>query len=232
MAQMRRWGKEYVDKRNWEEYNESLVRRGEMLLDFDLLDEWEDGLKGVNEGKKGAPFRYPEAFMRLLAYLHVLFHLPFRQEEGFVKVLSKYVDGLKAPDWSTIWERTKSLDMELDGVDTDEPISVGIDSSGIKVSNSGDWIRKKWKVKGGYLKIHLAVDARSEQAVSLQVTEESVSGREPDGASRAGGDEQEQGRKGIRRRGLRLQSELQLPRFQQDRPGNQGEEERGPEGQR
>ena len=172
---MRRWGKEYVDKRNWEEYNESLVRRGEMLLDFDLLDEWEDGLKGVNEGKKGAPFRYPEAFMRLLAYLHVLFHLPFRQEEGFVKVLSKYVDGLKAPDWSTIWERTKSLDMELDGVDTDEPISVGIDSSGIKVSNSGDWIRKKWKVKRGYLKIHLAVDARSKQAVSLQVTEESVS---------------------------------------------------------
>ena len=39
MAQIRRWGKEYVDKRNWKEYNESLVRRGEILLDFDLLDE-------------------------------------------------------------------------------------------------------------------------------------------------------------------------------------------------
>ena len=175
MAQMRRWGKEYVDKRNWKEYNESLVRRGEILVDFDILDEWEDGLRDINKSKKGRPFRYPEAYMRLLAYLHVLFHLPFRQEEGFIKTLSRYVDGLEAPDWSTIWERTKSLDMKLDGVNTNEPISISLDSSGIKVSNSGDWIRKKWKVKRGYLKIHLAVDAKSKQAVSMQVTEESVS---------------------------------------------------------
>jgi hypothetical protein len=178
MVQIRRWGKRYVDKRNWKEYNESLVRRGEILLDFDMLDEWEEELKKMNqskEGKKGARFRYPEPYMRLLAYLHVLFHLPFRQEEGLVKSLSKYVDGLEAPDWSTIWERTKTLDMKLDGVRTDQPISVAIDSSGIKVTNSGDWMRKKWKVKRGYLKIHLAVDAGSKQAVSMQVTEETVS---------------------------------------------------------
>jgi hypothetical protein len=175
MAQMRRWGKEYVDNRDWKEYNESLVRRGEILLDFDLLDEWSEELKKANQHKVGAPYRYPEAFMRLLAYLHVLFHLPFRQEEGFVKSLSRYVDGLKAPDWSTIWERTKGLDMTLEGVRTDQPISIALDSSGIKVSNAGDWMRKKWKVKRGYLKIHLAVDAKSKQAVSMQVTEETVS---------------------------------------------------------
>jgi Transposase DDE domain len=178
MAQIRRWGKEYVDRRNWKEYNESLVRRGEVLLDFDMLDEWQDELRKMNrskEGKSGARYRYPEPFMRLLAYLHVLFHLPFRQEEGFIKTLSKYVDGLEAPDWSTIWERTKDLDMTLDGVKTDQPISIALDSSGIKVSNSGDWMRKKWKVKRGYLKIHLAVDARSKEAVSMQVTEENVS---------------------------------------------------------
>jgi len=172
---MRRWGKEYVDKRDWKEYNESLVRRGEIMLDFEVLDEWEAALKKENAGKTGRPFSYPEAYMRLLAYIHVLFHLPFRQEEGFVKGLAKYVDGLVAPDWSTIWERTKKLDMSLDGVDTDEPISIAIDSSGIKVSNSGDWMRKKWKVKRGYLKIHLAVDAKSKQAVSMEVTEETVS---------------------------------------------------------
>lgn len=175
---MRRWGKEYVDRRDWKEYNESLVRRGEVLLDFDMLDEWEDGLTKMNqpkEGRSGARYHYPEPFMRLLAYLHVLFHLPFRQEEGFVKSLSRHVDGLEAPDWSTIWERTKGLDMTLEGVRTDQPISIALDSTGIKVSNSGDWIRKKWRVKRGYLKVHLAVDARSKQAVSMQVTEETVS---------------------------------------------------------
>lgn len=178
MPEIRRWGKEYVDKRNWKEYNESLVRRGEILLDFDLLDEWNQELKKKNDGKEGAPFRYPEPFMRLLAFIHVLFHLPFRQEEGFVNALSKHVEGLKkggVPDYSTIWERTHNLDMKLEKVNTDEPISLAIDSSGIKVSNSGDWIRKKWKVKRGYLKIHLAVDSRSKQAVSMEVTEENVS---------------------------------------------------------
>jgi IS5 family transposase len=175
MAQMRRWGKEYVDKRDWKEYNESLVRRGEILFDFDLLDEWGEELGKANDHKRGAPYRYPEPFIRLLAYLHVLFHLPFRQEEGLIRSLSKYVDGLKAPDWSTIWERTKNLDMTLQGVRTDQPISIALDSSGIKVTNSGDWMRKKWKVKRGYLKIHLAVDANSKEAVSMQVTEETVS---------------------------------------------------------
>ncbi len=175
MPEIRRWGEKYVDKRNWREYNQSLVRRGKILLDFDLLEEWSEELKKMNEGKEGARFRYPEPFMRLLAYVHVLFHLPFRQEEGFVIALAKHVEGLKVPDYTTIWERTKNLNMELDGVKTDEPVSLAVDSSGIKVSNSGDWIRKKWKVKRGYLKIHLAVDARSKQAVSMQVTADSVS---------------------------------------------------------
>src|SRR4029077_17898029 len=136
---------------------------------------WNADLKKMNRGKEGAPFRYPEAFMRLLAYMHVLFHLPYRQEKGFVRSLSKYVEGLEAPAYSTIWERTNQLDMTLEGVKTDEPISIVLDSSGVKVSNSGDWMRKKWKVKRGYLKIHLAVDAKSKQAVSMQVTEETVS---------------------------------------------------------
>jgi stalled ribosome alternative rescue factor ArfA len=175
MVEIRRWGKEYVDKRNWKDYNESLVRRGEVLLDFELLDEWNLDLRKMNSGKEGAPFRYPEPFMRLLAYLHVLFHLPYRQAKGFVRSLSRYVPGLEVPAYSTIWERTNALTMELDGVKTDQPISIALDSSGIKVTNSGDWMRKKWKVKRGYLKIHLAVDVRSKEAVSMQVTEETVS---------------------------------------------------------
>jgi IS5 family transposase len=113
--------------------------------------------------------------MTLLAYIHVLFHLPFRQEEGFVRALSKYVHNLKVPDFRTIWWRTNRLDINLEGIDTDQPIVVAIDSTGIKVSNYGDWIRKKWKVKRGFLKVHLAVDVNSKEAVSMTVTEEDVS---------------------------------------------------------
>ena len=42
----------YVVK--WSSYNESLVRRGEVVLDFDVIDSWDSELKRMNNGKKGA----------------------------------------------------------------------------------------------------------------------------------------------------------------------------------
>jgi hypothetical protein len=51
---------------------------------------------------------------------------------------------------------------------------LAVDGSGIKVSNRGDWIRHKWKVKRGYLKIHIAVDVKRKKILALKVTDERV----------------------------------------------------------
>ena len=52
---------------NWNKYNESLVKRGEILLDFDVIDNWHVELeKKMNEGKKGRKFVYPDSFIKLL----------------------------------------------------------------------------------------------------------------------------------------------------------------------
>lgn len=40
-------------KINWPEYNESLVRRGEITFDTDFLENWRVELKKMNEGKEG-----------------------------------------------------------------------------------------------------------------------------------------------------------------------------------
>ena len=32
MTQKKRWGKKFKDKRNWKEYNEHLIRRGEYYI--------------------------------------------------------------------------------------------------------------------------------------------------------------------------------------------------------
>ena len=56
----------------------------------------------------------------------------------------------------------------------DDHFVIAIDSTGIKVSNRGEWIRHKWNVKRGYLKIHLAVDIRKKRILSLHVTSEQV----------------------------------------------------------
>src|SRR5215207_8226787 len=56
----------------------------------------------------------------------------------------------------------------------DDYFVIAIDSTGIKVSNRGEWIRHKWNVKRGYLKIHVAVDIKRKRILSLNVTSEQV----------------------------------------------------------
>ena len=70
----------------WSEYNESLVRRGEILLGFDVIDNWDKELEKMNKGKTGEPFHYPDTFVLMLGYAKVYFHLPYRQTktEGIV----------------------------------------------------------------------------------------------------------------------------------------------------
>ena len=164
------------DERNWSEYNDALVRRGEINLSPPVIDEWKDELKIANDGKVGEPYHYPESYIRLLAYIRLLFHLPYRQTEGFVAFLSKHVEGLKAPDYSTIDRRANKLEVSLDDslIKSNAPVSIAVDSSGVKVHNGGDWIRKVWRVKKGYLKIHFAVDIKTKQVVSMDVSSEKV----------------------------------------------------------
>jgi len=69
---------------NWSIYNESLVRRGEIILGFDIIDNWNNELHRMNQGKEGALYRYPNSFIQLLGYLRIYFHLPYRQTEGVV----------------------------------------------------------------------------------------------------------------------------------------------------
>ena len=164
------------DKRDWHSYNEALVRRGELNLDSSVMEEWKRELKKENEGKVGEPYRYPESYIRLLAYVRLLFHQPYRQTEGFVHFLSRFVEGLQAPDYSTIDRRVNRLHVDLDEslLRSNNPVSIAVDSSGVKVHNGGDWIRHVWKVKKGYLKIHFAVDTKTGQVVSMDVSSEKV----------------------------------------------------------
>jgi hypothetical protein len=165
-----------MSNRDWHSYNEALVRRGELDLDSSVLEEWKRELKKANDGKVGEPYHYPESYIRLLAFVRLLFHQPYRQTEGFVHFLSRFVEGLQAPDYSTIDRRVNRLQISLNEslIRSNEPVSIAVDSSGVKVHNVGDWIRRVWKVKKGYLKIHFAVDVKTGQVVSMDVSSEKV----------------------------------------------------------
>jgi hypothetical protein len=39
---------------DWKKYNKALVRRGEVLLSFDVINNWNNELEKMNDGKEGA----------------------------------------------------------------------------------------------------------------------------------------------------------------------------------
>ena len=167
----------------WSEYNESLVRRGEILLGFDVIDNWGKELAKMNNGKIGEPFHYPDTFVLMLGYAKVYFHLPYRQTEGIVKGHAKNKIP-SIPDFSTISRRMNRLDVKIKN-DDENPnpleeengyIIITIDSSGIKKTNRGQWMNKKWNIQNrkGYLKIHIAVDIKRKKILSMEVTDEHV----------------------------------------------------------
>ena len=62
-----------------------------------------------------------------------------------------------------------------DKVSKDEYLIIAIDGTGIKVTNRGQWLRDKWNVRKGYLKIHIAVDIKSKKILSMkEVTDEHI----------------------------------------------------------
>ena len=60
-----------------------------------------EGAEEGHRGKVGEPYshHYPESFIGLLGSSGSLFHMPYRQTEGFVRFLSGFVDGLQVPDY-------------------------------------------------------------------------------------------------------------------------------------
>ena len=133
----------------------------------------------MNKGKIGEPFHYPNTFLLLLGYAKVYFHPPYRQTEGIAQGHAKgKVPSI--PDFTTINRRINRQDIKIKEGEQkqkfeDEYIVIAIDSTGIKVTNRGQWMREKWHVKKkGYLKIHVAVNVKTKKILSMKVTDEHV----------------------------------------------------------
>jgi hypothetical protein len=114
--------------RDWKGYNEALVKRGLILLDLGFVADWSRELKAVNEDKEGARFRYLESFVKLLAIVHA-YVLPYRQLEGFMRALSQHVNGLKAPDYTTIWWRIAKMKVAVAStVELDKDVTIAVNT--------------------------------------------------------------------------------------------------------
>ena len=162
---------------DWPSYNRSLVQRGEILFSYDFLDGWGSEIEKMNINKKDKPFEFPDSFILAIGYIRYLFHLPYRQTQGIIKATGKRLPA-NPPSYGHICKRINKLNIDIkrDKMDDDDDLIISIDSTGIKITNRGQWMDEKWNTQNrkGYLKIHVAVDIKTRKIIALEVTDEKV----------------------------------------------------------
>jgi len=58
---------------------------------------------------------------------------------------------------------------------TEGDVVVERDRTGIKVTNQGEWMREKWRIHRGWIKVHVVIDRKSREILAMDVTDETIS---------------------------------------------------------
>ena len=162
--------RKYKDKRNWKQYNNKLVKRGEFYINPSFLETWLDETKEINLNKVGQPYLYPPSMIEFLAILHSK-GFDYRALEGIIRALSKMLNNFPVISFSQIRRRIIRLPINFEA--KSDNLIVGIDGSGVKVSNRGEWMRQKWKVRRGWIKVVVMGDIKGNIA-DIRIGNESL----------------------------------------------------------
>jgi len=93
---------------NWAEYEAGLQKRGDLTvwLSDTALAAW----RAPASGKPGGQRRYADIAIEAALTIRMVFHLPLRQTEGFLRSLAQLLDvDLPIPDHTTLSRRLKKL---------------------------------------------------------------------------------------------------------------------------
>lgn len=164
----------YIDNRDWKEYNSQLVKRGEFYINPVFLETWLEEIEKMNAGKIGQPYLYPKSMIEFLAVLSQKYDV--RTLEGIMRGLSKMNNNFPVICYSQISRRLNELDLtfpvENNNIVFDDV--VGCDGTGIKVSNRGEWMRHKWKIKRGWIKVVTLANKKG-KIIDVEVGTETMS---------------------------------------------------------
>ena len=139
--------------------NKKYVKRGQALIIRDDPQRHEE-VTGVNRNKVDVPFQYAESLFMALAVVKSMTGLPYRHLQGML--IETLGDG-DSPCYTTIYRRFQALDVKRhDGMFTvtgggTAPVRLAVDSTGLKQHSRGEWIRHKWKIRRGYVRLLFAL---------------------------------------------------------------------------
>jgi hypothetical protein len=112
-------------------------------------------------GRRGDQRKFSDHAIETVLTLRLIFKLPLRQAEGFLRSVLALMDvDLEAPDHTTLSRRSQSLNVDLHRVAGDGPIHLMVDSTGISIVGEGEWAAAKHGARGrrGWKKLHIGVD--------------------------------------------------------------------------
>jgi hypothetical protein len=146
---------------NWPSYDAALAQRGNLniWLSPDAIKHWNAKPRGRR--RRGGQPKYSDLAIETALTLRLLFHLPFRQTEGFlISIFDLMGLHLNAPDHTTLSRRSAGLDIPLRASKTKDSIDLVIDSSGLAIFGEGEWAAAKHDGRGiqGWKTLHLGVD--------------------------------------------------------------------------
>ena len=123
---------------DWKETDERLIRRGELILDLKALKNHGKELENMNEGRPGPRYKLADSYIQLLAAVRYLYGMPYRQLEGYTRILHRLVPDLPHGDCSGLRKRILRLPVDpyLGLRETNEPVTIAVDSTGISVQKA------------------------------------------------------------------------------------------------
>jgi hypothetical protein len=158
---------------NWKDYNAALKQRGAMLIWIDKNMVW----NGTPTGKRGSTQTYSDQAIQFCLTIKSLYKLGLRQTQGMVESLIKLAKlDWHVPDFSTLSRRQKNLVVDIPYRRPEGGLHLLVDSTGIKILGEGEWKRKKHGAdyRRQWLKVHLAIDAKSLEIRGIEVTTNQV----------------------------------------------------------
>ena len=178
-----RWGKEVLYIRNWKKTNEIYVKRGEYLLDFDWVQNWDKELIEMNKGKRGAPYQFPESLIKLQS-VWTQFH-SLRVAEGITRMVVKFSLLPKYDDYSTICRRVNKMETIIPSAKK-EKISVATDGSGIKMNMGCEYFQEMYgdKKRKKYIKVVISGEPNDKDILKVEVSLEGEGLSEPETAEK------------------------------------------------
>ncbi|PWC32750.1 IS5 family transposase [Azospirillum sp. TSO35-2] len=156
---------------NWSAYDAALRWLGDLTIwvSPEAIAAWTPPATG----RCGRPVRYSDLAIEAGMLLRLAFGRPWRQTEGLLGSLMRLLGlELPVPDHTTFSRRSGDLEVASDLAKADGPVTVVIDSTGLKVFGTGEWHLEKLggQARRSWRKLHLAVNPDTGEILASELT--------------------------------------------------------------